>query len=167
VRTEGDPGLRWHWPPPIESHEIVNVASIDKEEFGTRHGDERTDEELRHEASMQTSDNNIVHVGFVVQYRVKDAFQSRYRVASAREILRDAAQSAVRGVVGRHSIDGVLSAERGTVEAEREELLQQALDHYESGLGWSASSCRTCRRPKRSARPSTTCWPPRRTATAR
>src|SRR5512139_915207 len=45
VRTEGDPGLRWHLPPPIESHEIVNVESLDKEEFGTRHGDEISEEE--------------------------------------------------------------------------------------------------------------------------
>jgi membrane protease subunit HflK len=134
VRTEGDPGLRWHLPPPIENHEIVNVASIDKEEFGTGQGAEQSDDELRHEASMQTSDNNIVHVGFVVQYRVKDAFQARYRVADPRAILRDTAQSAVRGVVGRYSIDGVLTAERGAVQAESEEALQEALDHYESGL---------------------------------
>lgn len=134
VRTEGDPGLRWHLPPPIEDHEIVNVASIDKEEFGTRHGDEQSAEELRHEASMQTSDNNIVHVGFVVQYRIKDAFASRYRVADPRAILRDAAQSAVRGVVGRHTIDGVLTAERGAVQAESESSLQESLDRYESGL---------------------------------
>jgi membrane protease subunit HflK len=134
VRTEGDPGLRWHLPPPIEDHEIMNVASIDKEEFGTRHGAEASDDELRHEASMQTSDNNIVHVGFVVQYRIKDAFASRYRVADPREILRDAAQSAVRGVVGRHSIDGVLTSERGAVQAESEQALQESLDLYESGL---------------------------------
>jgi membrane protease subunit HflK len=136
VRTEGDPGLRWHLPPPIEDHEIVNVASIDKEEFGTRGAgaDSPTSADERVEASMQTSDNNIVHVGFVVQYRIKDAFAARYRVAQPREILRDAAQSAVRGVVGRHSIDGVLSAERGLVEAESEESLQASLDHYESGL---------------------------------
>jgi membrane protease subunit HflK len=133
VRTEGDPGLRWHWPPPVESHEIVNVASVDKEEFGTS-DDDRDPEAVRHEASMQTSDNNIVHVGFVVQYRIKDAFASRYRVASPRELLRDAAQSAVRGVVGRHSIDGVLTSERGLVQAESEEMLQETLDLYESGL---------------------------------
>jgi len=134
VRTENVPGLRWHLPPPIEDHEVVNVASIDKEEFGTRHGDERSAEELRHEASMQTSDNNIVQVGFVVQYRIKDAFASRYRVADPRAILRDAAQSAVRGVVGRHSIDGVLREERGVVQSESEEALQESLDRYESGL---------------------------------
>jgi membrane protease subunit HflK len=136
VRTEGDPGLRWHLPPPIEDHEVVNVASIDKEEFGTRGSgaESPTSADERVEASMQTSDNNIVYAGFVVQYRIKDAFAARYRVASPREILRDAAQAAVRGVVGRHSIDGVLSAERGLVEAESEEALQASLDHYESGL---------------------------------
>jgi membrane protease subunit HflK len=136
VRTEADPGLRWHLPPPIESHEIVNVESLDKEEFGTRHGDgdERSEEELRHEASMQTSDNNIVRVGFVVQYRIKDAFKSRYRVAEPRAILRDAAQSAVRGVVGRHTIDGVLREERGIVQSESEQALQESLDLYQSGL---------------------------------
>lgn len=133
VRTEGDPGLRWHLPPPIESHEIVNVESLNKEEFGRRGGD-RSEDEVHQEASMQTSDNNIVHVAFVVQYRIKDAFKSRYRVASPREILRDAAQSSVRGVVGRHSIDGVLREERGIVQSESEQSLQESLDLYESGL---------------------------------
>ena len=134
VRTEGDPGLRWHWPPPLESHEIVNVESLDKEEFGARHGEEQSEEEVRHEASMQTSDNNIVHVAFVAQYRIKDAFKSRYRVAEPRAILRDAAQAAVRGVVGRHTIDGVLRQERGVVQSESEEALQESLDRYEAGL---------------------------------
>lgn len=133
VRTEGTPGLRWHLPPPIESHEVVNVESLNKEEFGRRGGD-RSDDEVHQEASMQTSDNNIVHVAFVVQYRIKDAFKSRYRIANPREILRDTAQSAVRGVVGRHSIDGVLREERGIVQSESEKELQETLDHYESGL---------------------------------
>jgi len=133
VRTESQPGLRWHLPPPLESHEIVNVESLNTEEFGT-HREGRSEEELSQEASMQTSDNNIVHVGFVVQFRIKDAFASRYRVADPREILRDAAQSAVRGVVGRHSIDGILQEERGLVQTESEEALQESLDRYESGL---------------------------------
>jgi membrane protease subunit HflK len=134
-RTESQPGLRWHLPPPLESHEIVNVGSIDKEEFGKRRANGGGDgEQARLESSMQTSDNNIVHVGFVVQYRVKDAFQARYRVADPRALLRDSAQSAVREVIGRHSIDGVLTSERGVVASESEEALQEALDHYESGL---------------------------------
>jgi membrane protease subunit HflK len=135
VGTQTQPGLRWHLPPPLEGHEIVNVASINREEFGYRAaaGAPPGDVE-RLEAAMQTSDSNIVHLSFVVQYRVKDAFQSRYRIADPRDVLRDAAQSAVRGVVGRNTIDAVLSEKRGIVEAESMEALQARLDHYESGL---------------------------------
>lgn len=133
VRTESQPGLRWHLPPPIEDHEIVNVQSLDREEFGIRPGSEPSEED-KLEAAMQTSDANIVHLSFVVQYRIKDAFQARYRIADPRPVLRDAAQAAVRGVVGRNTIDDVLSEKRGIVETETQEALQETLDLYESGL---------------------------------
>ena len=133
LRTESQPGLRWHLPPPIEDHEIVNVQSLDREEFGIRPGAEPSEED-KLEAAMQTSDANIVHLSFVVQYRIKDAFESRYRIADPRPVLRDAAQAAVRGVVGRNTIDDVLSEKRGIIEIETQEALQETLDHYESGL---------------------------------
>lgn len=134
-RTVTEPGLKLHLPPPLESHEIVNIASIEREEFGMRPGEttEPSGEEAL-EAAVQTSDNNIVNLGFVVQYKVKDAFASRYRVADPRSILRDAAQAAMREVVGRTTIDGVLSEKRGEVESETQEVLQGILDRYETGL---------------------------------
>lgn len=138
VRTEADPGLRWHLPPPLESHEVVNVASIDKEEFGVAASATAPDAEptvsARPETAMQTSDANIAMVGFVVQYRIKDAFQSRYRIASPREVLRDAAEASVRSAVGRNTIDAVLTEKRGIIESEAREELQDRLDRYESGL---------------------------------
>jgi membrane protease subunit HflK len=134
VRTEAQPGLRWHLPPPIEEHEIVNVASIEREEFGYRHGAEKPTEEEKLEAAIQTSDANIVLLSFVVQYRIKDAFESRYRVASPGPVLRDAAQAAIRSVVGRNTIDNVLYEKSGVVLADTQELLQQTLDLYDSGL---------------------------------
>jgi membrane protease subunit HflK len=135
VATVGDPGLQWNLPPPLETREIVNVQESSREEFGSRaalEGPER--EAALAEATMQTSDNNIVQVGFVVQYVVKDAFASRYRLAEARATLRDAAQAAVREVVGRMTIDGVLSERRGQVAGDAQELLQQILDEYDAGL---------------------------------
>jgi membrane protease subunit HflK len=134
VHTVSEPGLRWHLPPPIEDHEIVNVASIDREEFGYGSGGSAATQEEKLEAAMQTSDANIVHLSFVVQYRIKDAFRARYRIADPRPVLRDAAQAAVRGVVGHNTIDDVLSEKRGIVETETQEDLQQTLDLYESGL---------------------------------
>ena len=135
VDTVGDAGLQWHLPVPLETHEIVNVDEIEREEFGARSAAEGTArEEARAEASMQTSDNNIVQLGFVVQYMVKDAFAARYRLAEPRATLRDAAQAAVREVVGRMTIDDVLSKRRGQVAGESQELLQRILDDYEAGV---------------------------------
>ena len=60
------PGLQWHLPPPLETHEIVNVNEVVREEFGARGKAEgAAADEARAEASMQTSDNNIVQLGFV------------------------------------------------------------------------------------------------------
>ena len=70
----------------------------------------------------------------MVQYVVKDAFAARYRLADPRATLRDAAQAAVREVVGRMTIDDVLSKQRGQVSGESQELLQQILDDYDAGV---------------------------------
>ncbi len=135
VDTVGDAGLQWHLPPPLATHEIVNVNEVVREEFGAR-GDTpgAADDEASAEASMQTSDNNIVQLGFVVQYVVKDAFAARYALAEPRATLRDAAQAAMREVVGRMTIDDVLSKQRGRVAGESQELLQQILDGYDAGV---------------------------------
>ena len=135
VDTVGDAGLQWHLPPPLATHEIVNVNEVVREEFGARDKAPGADaDQARAEAAMQTSDNNIVQLGFVVQYVVKDAFASRYALADPRATLRDAAQAAVREVVGRMTIDDVLSKQRGQVAGESQELLQQILDGYGAGV---------------------------------
>lgn len=133
VDTVGEAGLRWHLPPPIETHEIINVDQVAREEFG-RAADDVAAEEALAEATMQTSDNNIVQLGFVVQYRVKDAFAARYRLADPRATLRDAAQAAVREVVGHMPIDSVLSQGKGQVADEGQALLQRILDSYDAGV---------------------------------
>lgn len=135
VATVSDPGLKWHLPPPFETREIIKVSKIEREEFGFR--GKETEESSRAElleASMQTKGNNIVRVSWVVQYRIKNAFESRYRLAEPVATLRDAAQAAVREVVGRMTIDTVLSEGRGEVEVESEEIFQAILDSYEAGL---------------------------------
>jgi len=87
---------------------VVNVSALEREEFGAGLREEPQEgETVRREVAMQTKGNNIVRLGFVVQYRIKDAFQSRYRITHPRATLRDAAQAAIREVVGRTTIDGL------------------------------------------------------------
>jgi len=130
--TEVREGLRWHLPPPIESRAIVNVGLVAREQFGDI--DMAREAATLTETAMQTGDNNIVDLEFVVKYRVGKAFESRFRIADLRETLRDSAQAAMREVVGRNSVDDVLSEKRGIIQDEAAELLQKILDRYESGL---------------------------------
>jgi len=133
-RTEPQAGLRWHLPAPFETHDIVNVSEIMRLEFGIRGDDQEVPEGVVRESSMQTGDNSIVDLGFVMQYRVSDAFDSRYGVADVVPTLRDAAQAAVREVVGRMTVDGVITERRGEVEIESERLLQDIVDSYAMGI---------------------------------
>jgi len=133
-RTEPQAGLRWHLPAPFETHDIVNVSEIMRLEFGIRGDDQEVPEGVVRESSMQTGDNSIVDLGFVMQYRVSDAFESRYGVADVVPTLRDAAQAAVREVVGRMTVDGVITERRGEVEIESERLLQDIVDSYAMGI---------------------------------
>ncbi len=130
--TEVREGLRWQLPPPIESREIVNVGLVAREQFGDI--DTAREAMTLTETAMQTGDNNIVDLEFVVKYKVGKAFESRYRIADLRETLRDSAQAAMREVVGRNSVDDVLSEKRGIIQDEAAELLQRILDRYESGV---------------------------------
>jgi membrane protease subunit HflK len=133
-RTESRAGLRWHFPAPFETHDIVNVSEIRRLEFGVRGDDSVAQDAAARESSMQTGDNSIIDLGFVMQYRVSDAFELRYGVADIVPTLRDAAQAAVREVVGRMTVDGVITERRGEVEIESERLLQEIVDSYAMGI---------------------------------
>ncbi len=131
-RTQINPGLHWHLPPPLESHEAVNLQEIRRQKFGLQSAAEDLPgaDTATFETAIQTSDSNIVNLSYVVQYRVADAFPFLYGLADPVETLRDAAQSAVREVVGRKTIDEVLSSERGAIQSEARTILQGTLDSY-------------------------------------
>ena len=133
VDTITEQGLHFRLPPPLEYHEKVEVSKIEREEFGVTAGIEPTRAAIA-EAAMQTGDNNIVHMSFVVRYRLRDAFEARYSLADPVPTLREASQAALREVVGATSIDEVISQGRGEVEVAALERLQAILDLYNSGL---------------------------------
>jgi membrane protease subunit HflK len=136
VDTVSQPGLRWHWPAPFETHDVVAVEAVGREAFGFRGADVESAEAgpAALEATMQTRENNIVRLSFEVQYKIKDAFAARFRLANPEATLRDAAQSAIREVVGSSAIEGVLSEDRGLIGDDTRKKLQEILDSYGAGL---------------------------------
>ena len=133
--TRTQPGLHFSLPPPIVTRVRVDVDEVRNEDFGFRgkEGVDTTHESLQ-EATMQTRDNNIVRVGFAVQYSIKDAYEALYKVADRSAVVRDAAQAAMREAVGKETVDGVLRERRAALTEEARGLLQEILDSYGAGL---------------------------------
>jgi membrane protease subunit HflK len=131
ARIETQEGFRLKLPTPIETYDTVHVSVSQQREFGDVSA---TEGAKLSETAMQTGDNNIVLVEFVVQYRIGQPFYNLYRVSESEALLEEAAQAAMREVVGRGTIDGVLSERKGIIQTEAAELLQAIMDGYEAGV---------------------------------
>ena len=139
VGTITQDGFHLVLPPPIVERVVVNYSGLRNEDFGFRgREDESTPAAKVHEATMQSSQNNIVRVSFAAQYTIKDPFLSRFRIKDPEAVVRDAAQAAMREVVGSTTVDGVLRDQRALVASEVTRLLQDILDSYEAGVDVSS-----------------------------
>jgi membrane protease subunit HflK len=135
-------GLRWHMPYPIELVEIVNVQQVRTVEVGyrTREGGTTRDGATQlvlvpREALMLTADENIIDIQFAVQYNIRDPRDLLFKVSEpADQVVRQATESAVREIVGRSSMDFVITGGRAEIAFETRELLQTILDRYETGI---------------------------------
>jgi len=133
VETTG-PGLNWHLPWPIESAEKLPVTRVQRLTIGFRSfGDGRT-RKVDQEALMLTSDENIVDISFVVQYKIKNLERYLFDITNQTKTVRDASEAAIREVIGRTMIDDVLTTKKAQVEVEVQELIQSILDGYKAGI---------------------------------
>ena len=85
---------------------------------------------------MLSDDENIVDIQFEVQYRIKDDGATDYLFNSRNptSAVIQAAESAMREVVGRKTMDSVLYESRQQIAVEVRERMQQMLDRYGTGI---------------------------------
>ncbi len=128
-------GLHWHLPFPIESVEKVNVEQVNVLQIGYRSSERSsTSSKLPKEALMLTQDENIVDVELAVQYKIKDPSAYLFNVRDPKATIIAAAQSAVREVVGKNTMDFILTQGRDVIGQDTQTLLQTILDRYNSGI---------------------------------
>ncbi len=152
------PGLHWHFPYPIEritkiaprqirvveigfrtrnSTESVPYATTTPEpaayEWNIQHREGRY-EKRAEEGVMLTGDENLVELNGVVQYTVKDAAKFLFRATDADAVVRAAAESTLRQLVGATPLDAVLTTGRTELERACQEQLQKRLDAYGIGV---------------------------------
>ncbi|MDT8449260.1 MAG: FtsH protease activity modulator HflK [Wenzhouxiangellaceae bacterium] len=113
------PGFNLTFPAPIETVKTVNVSEVRSIENRTR---------------MLTGDENLIDLGYAVQFRVIDPEKFLFNVQEPVRSLQEATDSAIRETVGTNNMDFILEAGRGVIATSAGELLQQIVDRYDSGI---------------------------------
>jgi membrane protease subunit HflK len=126
------PGPNFKWPRPIERVLTVNVTDV---------------RSISDQVRMLTKDENIVQISLNVQYLVGDPQNYLFGTRNPDETLKQAAESAVRDVIGSSTMDMVLTGERAALAAEARSRLQGTLDNYRTGLQVSVFNLQDARPP--------------------
>ncbi len=139
------PGPRWHLPYPIESAEVVNLDQVRTVEIGYRNN---VKSKVLKESLMLTDDENIVDVQFAVQYILKSPTDYLFNNRSPDDAVLQSAESAIREVVGKSSMDFVVFEGRAEVAARAHKLMQEILDRYKTGINISKVTMQNAQPPE-------------------
>ncbi|MCB1961037.1 MAG: FtsH protease activity modulator HflK [Rhodocyclaceae bacterium] len=140
-----EPGLQWRLPFPVETHELVDVSGVRTVEVGYR-GAERN--KVLREALMLTDDENIINIQFAVQWVLKSPEDYLFNNRHPDDTVAQAAETAVREIVGRSRMDFVLYEGREEIAVRAKDLTQSILDRYQTGIQVSQVTMRNAQPPE-------------------
>lgn len=141
------PGLNFKFPRPIESVTKVDATAARAVSDTVR---------------MLTRDENIVQVDFNVQYEVADPTRYLFSTRDPDETLKQAAESAVREVIGTGKLDAIMPDQRiepidgapaaanpsADLAQQARKVMQQTLDRYDAGLNVTVLNFQNVRPPQ-------------------
>lgn len=130
--TTKGPGLQWNFPL-VDTVFIEKVTSV---------------REWSSNEQMLTQDLNIVDVNLSVQYTVNEIRKFVLNVRDPENSLQQAANSALRHVVGSMTMDDVLTLGRAQLAIDVQTRLQNYLNYYETGIGIQTVNVEESRPPR-------------------
>jgi membrane protease subunit HflK len=122
-RTLG-PGIGLTLPLPIERVRKINVEKIQSFELGSSSADDL----------MLTGDQNLLDLAYSVRWNIRTPELYLFEMAQPDETIREVAESAMRAVVSRISLNDAMGDKRADIEAQVAENMQRILDSYHSGI---------------------------------
>lgn len=137
VREDIEQGPHWHIPAPFEEAMVENVTTFRREEIGFRTIDAGPPARYRNvkkESLMLTGDENILDVQFTVQYKINNLTNYLIKITDQQNTVRSTAESAMREVIGRKTVDQALTTGKGAIEVEVASILQDTLNKYQAGI---------------------------------
>ena len=135
-----EPGPHYRLPRPIEKVDKPKIQQARRIEIGFETISPGPPARYRfhtEESLMLTGDEQIIDAQITVQYKIKDPANYLFKVRNlegSQGTIKDAAEVALRQVVGERPIDDVLIDEKLQVEIDIRSLLQEIVDAYESGI---------------------------------
>jgi membrane protease subunit HflK len=138
-------GLRWHLPYPVEIVETVNVSQVRTVEIGYRNN---VRSKVLKESLMLTDDENIIDIQFAVQYILKNPEEFLFNNREPENAVLQAAETAIREIIGKSKMDFVLYEGREQVAAKATQLMQDILDRYKIGIAISKVTMQNAQPPE-------------------
>ena len=126
------PGPNFKLPRPFESVTKVDVTQL---------------RSITDQVRMLTADENIVQIEFNVQFMVADPKAYLFGTRDPEPTLKQAAESALRDVIGSSLMDSVLTGERAALAADAKGRLQETLNSYNTGLEVTVFNMQNARPP--------------------
>lgn len=118
------PGLNFKFPVPVETVIKRKTREVKKIDIG---GTNQT-------SLMLTGDENIVDIDFTVLWRISDLNNFIFNVDKTEVAVRAVAESAMREIIGKNELEGIITTDRLTITIAVRDLMQKTLDEYEAGV---------------------------------
>lgn len=113
-------GIHLKLPTPIETVTKIDVTT--QRSIGSNNN------------LVLTGDENIADIDFTVRWNVKTPEDFLFNLEDPGAVVEDAADSALREVIGKKTLESVITTERQVIEGEVKALLQSMMDEFESGV---------------------------------
>ena len=132
------PGLHYHLPTPFERVLTPKVTKVNRVDVGFRPASDSGRSSgignVPEESLMLTGDENIVDINYSVFWVIKDAGKFLFNIQSPVETVKATSETAMREVIAKNNIQSILTEGRSSIEVEVQEITQQILDEYGSGI---------------------------------
>ena len=132
------PGLHYHFPMPFERVLTPKVTKVNRVDVGFRPASDTGRSSgvgnVPEESLMLTGDENIVDINYSVFWVIKDAGKFLFNIQSPIETVKATSETAMREVIAKNEIQTILTEGRSNIEIEVQEITQQILDEYNSGI---------------------------------
>ncbi|MGQ0558713.1 MAG: protease modulator HflK [Sphingosinicella sp.] len=119
------PGIGLSWPSPIGRVQVVDFDRIRTITIPENSGTENL---------ILTGDQNVIDLAYSVRWSVRDPQGYLFQIADPEETIREVAESVMRAVVARVSLEDAIGAGRGDIEQNVAQNMQQLLDAYRAGI---------------------------------